>query len=652
MSIASAAWPAIESAVSAISPATGRPGCSETIVSVASSSAGVAIGITAAVEPLRRNGASRASAPPSASAAVGVEEERLVALEQLEQMPSRQLLRPREERARRRVDALVVDVHGPRDELDPALVGHPDHGGIDTEQRHDRLREHVERRLEREALREGARDLVQRVEPLGRLALRRERLLALAAQLLRALVQPRVLDQHGELRGERDEQRALVGAQRPRLPRVDGEHADRLVADDERQRERRVDARLAHLGSRGLEPLVGGRVVDLDDRSALPRTRARPRAARRRSPRADPRCPCSRRRRSARPRGDRRRRGRSRAAPRPARSRCRACARATGARSPRRPRPAARGFARARRPVSRARSEERSACAARTAKLASWARPCSSGARPGAKPELQRAERRLAELKRDGVALRWPPLAAARPRAFPAPRRTAARRASSSRSGSIGPCAPSTSSAPARRRQTSARFGSRRRARRGARNAPRRALVVGDGGKRVAGDVERAGALPCPTRRVVAEPGRERGQVGRERATSCASSVERPTAASELEHRRVAASAVERNVEHADVTLDSARGRARRPSRPTRSGAPRARRRGSRTTPTQPRDQRAGAVGKPDGRQSQRRCRARRPRRARRGSARAAPPPASARLARESAASASDTSVRVVDHDA
>ena len=49
MSRASAAWPAIDAAVSSVSPATGRAGSSETSVRVPRISACVAIGITAAV---------------------------------------------------------------------------------------------------------------------------------------------------------------------------------------------------------------------------------------------------------------------------------------------------------------------------------------------------------------------------------------------------------------------------------------------------------------------------------------------------------------------------------------------------------------------------------------------------------------------------
>ena len=162
-------------------------------------------------------------------------------------------------------------MHCPCRQFDAALVGHPDHGGIDSEQCHDRLREDVERRLQREALSERARDLELRVQSLGRFPLRAERLLQLAAECRRTLVQTGVLDRDGELSRERNEERALVRAQRPRLTRIDGEQADRLVADDEREGERRIDPRLGHLRPRRLEPLVDRGIVDLDDAPRLAR---------------------------------------------------------------------------------------------------------------------------------------------------------------------------------------------------------------------------------------------------------------------------------------------------------------------------------------------------------------------------------------------
>ena len=84
-------------------------------------------------------------------------------------------------------------------------------------------------------------------------------------------MQTGVLDRDGELSRERNEERALVRAQRPRLTRIDGEQADRLVADDEREGDRRIDPRLGQLRPRRLEPLVDRSIVDLDHASRLAR---------------------------------------------------------------------------------------------------------------------------------------------------------------------------------------------------------------------------------------------------------------------------------------------------------------------------------------------------------------------------------------------
>ena len=66
------------------------------IVRIAISSAGVAIGISAALEPLRRKGAQRQRAAERLRQ-LRVEDERLAAREQREHVPPRQLLRAREE---------------------------------------------------------------------------------------------------------------------------------------------------------------------------------------------------------------------------------------------------------------------------------------------------------------------------------------------------------------------------------------------------------------------------------------------------------------------------------------------------------------------------------------------------------------------------
>ena len=72
------------------------------------------------------------------------------------------------------------DVHGLGDERLAALVGQPDHGGVDLEQLDERpVATASSVSLEREALRERARDLVERGEPPRRDALGLERPLPL-----------------------------------------------------------------------------------------------------------------------------------------------------------------------------------------------------------------------------------------------------------------------------------------------------------------------------------------------------------------------------------------------------------------------------------------------------------------------------------------
>ena len=104
-----------------------------------------------------------------------------------------------------------------------------------TTVRDDRFERHVER----EALRERARDLVERPEPARGLPLGRERLLQLGSETRGLLVQPRVLDRDRERRGDRREQLELAGTRLHAPGRIDGEQADHLVAHHERQRESR-----------------------------------------------------------------------------------------------------------------------------------------------------------------------------------------------------------------------------------------------------------------------------------------------------------------------------------------------------------------------------------------------------------------------------
>ena len=265
------------------------------------------------------------------------------------------------------------------------------------------------------------------------------------------------------------------------------------------------------------------------------------------------------------------------------------------------------------------------------------------GRAAGGKAELERAERRLAELNGDGLPLAPgrrrtaersvlldgrardvlelgdPPRstrARLRPRAL---RRAGARRAPPPRRRRAWPAA--------RRARRRLRRRRRRRARRRRRRARRRS----------------PGRTPDPS---VAEPGRECGKVGRERRDERRLAVERPAAPHELQHagRRVG---VERDVERRHLPLEAERSRAWRPSRPTPSAAPRARRR---ATPDDAHTARATSVPVRAGSQTAA-ISAPVPRAAASTSSsrigsRAAPR-ASARVARENAASASDTSVRV-----
>ena len=211
-------------------------------------------------------------------------------------------------------------------------------------------------------------------------------------------------------------------------------------------------------------------------------------------------------------------------------------------------------------------------------------------------PELERAERRLAELHGDGVSLAA--LAALRERPLlldGQPRGGLQLGVRLDLTVSSFDLERPGTHAPDERRFRSG--GERCQAG----DTPCRALVVRDGGERVAGDVQGAGALPARREPVVAEVGRECGQIGRERRDEHRLVGERPTATNELQHprRRVA---VERNVEHTDLALD-----ARADERGGclhRLGPPPLELRGQGTgrRPDRARDQRAGAVRKPDGR--------------------------------------------------
>src|SRR5204862_7585011 len=98
--------------------------------------------------------------------------------------------------------------------------------------------------VERQALREGARDLVERSEPLRGLALLFARSLDLLGLTLHLLVKPCVLDGDGKLGGERSEERILVLGQRAAFLGVGGEQSDQLLPRAERNADRSFDPEL------------------------------------------------------------------------------------------------------------------------------------------------------------------------------------------------------------------------------------------------------------------------------------------------------------------------------------------------------------------------------------------------------------------------
>jgi len=90
-----------------------------------------------------------------------------------------------------------------RDEQLTALVGHAEHCGIDFEQVDHRVDDGVKRRIEGQALRERARDLVERPQLARALPLERKDVFELRPVPRRLLVQLRVLECDGQPSGER-----------------------------------------------------------------------------------------------------------------------------------------------------------------------------------------------------------------------------------------------------------------------------------------------------------------------------------------------------------------------------------------------------------------------------------------------------------------
>ena len=140
-----------------------------------------------------------------------------------------------------------------------ALVRESDHRRIDLEEVDERATDRVERLVEREALRERARDLVEGGEPPCYDALRLQRPLALGPEVRRLLVQPGVLDRDRDLARQGRQERRLIGRQPPATRRVDRQQADDVVSDEQRDRVSRLDSCLTERGAHGREvPVASG----------------------------------------------------------------------------------------------------------------------------------------------------------------------------------------------------------------------------------------------------------------------------------------------------------------------------------------------------------------------------------------------------------
>ena len=188
-------------------------------MSVAITSAGVAIGTIAAVEPFSRNGASSVCDAAERTRRVGVEHDRLAALEEAADRVDAERLRAEEDRAHRGREPLVRDVERERTAAARGAGRACRRTAASTSSSSTIVRATASSVTSSERLSANdLRDLVERAELPRSGSLRRERGLELGAEPRRALVQPRVLHRDGELAGERGEQLRLVRGER--APRV------------------------------------------------------------------------------------------------------------------------------------------------------------------------------------------------------------------------------------------------------------------------------------------------------------------------------------------------------------------------------------------------------------------------------------------------
>ena len=170
--------------------------------------------------------------------------------------------RSTKDRSHRLLQISAGDVERPRLHVLLPLVGHVENGDVDTNQLGDRRSRRFERGLQRQALRESARDLVQRPQLRRRLPLGSQRVLELAPEQSRLLVQAGAVHGGGELVAQCLEQRSLALVRNSIFRRVESKQADHLACRLQRQGEYRLHARPGKNVAQCLQSLVGEGIRD------------------------------------------------------------------------------------------------------------------------------------------------------------------------------------------------------------------------------------------------------------------------------------------------------------------------------------------------------------------------------------------------------
>ena len=135
----------------------------------------------------------------------------------------------------------VGDADSPCRQRFGTRIRHADDCEVGIQELDHRAGDRVQSRVERDALGERLGNRVEASELPGGVALRLERALEDLRELLRPLVEARVLHSDRELAREREQEPFFALLVRPRTPLEDPQSADRLVVDEQRDEERPAD---------------------------------------------------------------------------------------------------------------------------------------------------------------------------------------------------------------------------------------------------------------------------------------------------------------------------------------------------------------------------------------------------------------------------